>query len=425
MMDILRDLTPLNRVFCSSDYDKSIQYLKNILPFKVHSYSSKDIHNGWVIPPKWDVKEAKIYYDGEMIYDGLEHALRVISLSRSFHGSVDLNELKRHLYFDHRYEDATPYHFRQMYRSWSRDWGFCVTKIFFDGLRPGKYDVVIETEESEGTLKVIEYVHHGAQEETFAFAGHLDHPGMANDDLAGCAVGVELFRRLLGRNTKYTYILLLVQEIIGSEYYWGRTNMNNPKKIREALWLEMLGTKTQLALQHSVHANSNMEFAVLKSLKELGLSHRTGPFKSIVYNDEYVWEAYGVPMASLSRAPYPEYHTDRDNFSLMSQDALTESLDVALKTIEHLESTKMVYRKFTGNICLSNPEYDLYVDAGRPEFGNWADEQVQKLRLLMDMIPMLRQPTTIESLARIIGLDEKKIEPYLEMWRHKNLIDIK
>ena len=35
MMKIIEDLAPLNRVFCSADYDKSIDYLTRILPFKV------------------------------------------------------------------------------------------------------------------------------------------------------------------------------------------------------------------------------------------------------------------------------------------------------------------------------------------------------------------------------------------------------
>jgi aminopeptidase-like protein len=139
----------------------------------------------------------------------------------------------------------------KFYRSWDRDWGFCVTKRFFDSLKSGIYEVIIETEESEGILKVLDYTHKGALEECFTFVAHLDHPGVANDDLAGCAVGVELMRKLSQINTKYSYKLLLVPEIIGSEYYWGKTNTGNKNKILEAVFLEMLGTKTQLALQES------------------------------------------------------------------------------------------------------------------------------------------------------------------------------
>jgi len=36
--------------------------------------------------------------------------------------------------------------------------------------------------------------------------------------------------------------------------------------------------------------------ALKASLDQLGLSYRTGPFESIIVNDEYVWENYGIPM---------------------------------------------------------------------------------------------------------------------------------
>jgi aminopeptidase-like protein len=156
MMTIIRDLAPLNRVFCSSDYDRSIEYLSAFLPFNVLAFKATDEHNGWTIPPKWDLKEARIFKDGKLIYDGTSHALSVIALSRPFQGRVDLAELKKHLHYDHRYEDVIPYHFRQEYRSWERDWGFCVPKRFYDTLLPGEYEVSIQTEESEGILKVLE-----------------------------------------------------------------------------------------------------------------------------------------------------------------------------------------------------------------------------------------------------------------------------
>ena len=127
MMQLLFDLTPLNRVFCSRDYDKAIEYIRGILPFRVLKFSSNMEHNGWVIPPKWDVKEARIIKNGDVIYDGLKNPLSVLALSRSFCGEIDCDELKQHLYYDHRYPDAIPYHFRQEYQSWLRDWGFCVT----------------------------------------------------------------------------------------------------------------------------------------------------------------------------------------------------------------------------------------------------------------------------------------------------------
>lgn len=425
MMEILREVTPLQRVFCSSDYDKALEILRGYLPFKTLEFHESEVYNGWVIPPKWDLKEAKIRRDGKVIYDGMAHALNVIAVSLPFAGRVSLEELKKHLHYDHRNDEYTPYHFRQMYRPWQRDWGFCVTKKFYDSLQPGDYDVVIDTEESEGILKLLEYDIQGELDECFVFVSHLDHPGMANDDLAGCSVGVELFRRLSKKKTKFSYKLLLVQEITGSEYYLGKHCNGKPKNILEGAFLEMLGTDTQIALQHSLHETSNMETVILRAMKELGVDHRTGPYESIRANDEYIWETYGVPMPSVLRYPYDEYHSDKDNFSLMSERALNEALEILLKAVEYLETSRLIIKKFNGNICLSNPDIDLYVDPGQIAFGTVAPDHVQRLRRVMDILPTLHTPTLLMSVAAKVGLPEQDVLAYLEKWQAKGLIELK
>ena len=424
-LDILRDLTPLNRVLCSSDYDKAIAYLCNLLPFRVLEYPAADEHNGWVIPPKWDVIEARIIKDGKTIFDGKKNALSVIALSKGFTGRIPLAELKKHLFFDTRFEDATPFHFRQQYRSWNRDWGFCVPKRFFDSLEPGEYVVDLQVDEHPGSLKILEYTHNGRFKEMIVFAAHLDHPGMANDGLSGCAIGVELFRRLSEKSTKFSYRLFLHQEIIGSEYYLSKMDDSERVDLMESIFLEMLGTNTQLALQHSRAAQSNIEFSVKQSMIDLGLRFREGPFDSIVTNGDYVWETYGIPMSSFSRYPFPEYHTDRDNFSLMSEDALEESLAVLLRAIDTIEASPVIIKKFRGNICLSNPKYNLYVDPGQAALGGWStDEIVKKKRFLMDFIPTIKKPVSIRYLSDQAGLPQDFILDYLAKWQEKGLVSI-
>jgi aminopeptidase-like protein len=425
MMKILEDLTPLNRVMCSSDYDRTIEYLLGVLPLNVLEYPSTVEHNGWVIPPKWDIKEAKILKNGKVIYDGTGHVLAVIALSKSFRGKVDLLELKKHLHYDHRYEDAIPFHFRQQFRNWDRDWGFCVPRSFCDRLEPGDYEVIIETEESDGVLKILEYTHTGDLDETIAFGGNLDHPGVANDGLAGCVVGIEVLRRLKDKRTKFTYKLALVQGIIGSELYLGKMEKTERDKIREGVFLEMLGSETQLALQASRNGGSNIEYGIEKALDEMGTSYRRGPFESIIINDEYIWENYGIPMTSLSRFPYPEYHSDKDNLSIISEKSLNEAVEVLIKAIELLESSSLVFKKFEGNVCLSNPKYDLYIDPGQIDFGDVLSEETKRMRFLMDLIPALHRPTTVKAIADRVELPEDKVYVYLKKWADRGLLDLK
>jgi aminopeptidase-like protein len=424
MMQVLRDLTPLNRAVCSLGYDQAVDYLCEVLPFRVIAVPSTFQHNGWVIPPSWDVKEARIVKDGRLIYDGTEHPVGVIGLSSSFSGTVSLEELKRHLYYDHRNDDSIPFHYRQQFRSWSRDWGFCVPKRLYDRLTPGYYDVEIRTVESPGVLKILEYTHSGTSDFTIVLGGNLDHAGVANDGLAGCVVGLEVMRQLIGRKTKFSYSLVLSPGILGSEIYLAGISEHGRKRLLEGIFLEMLGSATPLAVQESRQGMVNSLHALKASLDHLDLPYRSGPFESIIVNDEYVWENYGIPMLSFSRFPYPEYHSSHDSVDIMREDSLNEAVEALLGAIDRLEASPIILKKFKGNVCLSNPEYDLYVDYGQVALGDHLSESRRKLRSLMDLIPSLDRPISVRAVADHIGLSEGEALEYLEKWNAKGLIEL-
>jgi aminopeptidase-like protein len=424
MMQILRDLTPLNRAVCSRGYDDAVEYLCEELPFRVISVAGSHQHNGWVVPPSWDVEEARISKDGRVIYDGAAHPLGVIALSESFSGTVGLDELQRHLYFDYRDVDSVPFHYRQQFRSWSRDWGFCLPKRAFDQLTPGDYEVVIRTVESPGSMKILEYKHQGSLDFTIALGANLDHAGVANDGLAGCVVGLEVMRRLQGRKTKFTYSLVLSPGIIGSEFYLAGLTKFERSAILEGIFLEMLGSDTPLAVQEPRRKMVNTFFAVRASLDELDLPYRTGPFESIIINDEYIWENYGIPMVSFSRFPYPEYHSSKDSVAIIKETSLDEAVDALLGAVDWLEASPLVSKKFEGNICLSNPQYDLYVDYGQVALGDTVSEERRRKRSLMDFIPSIDRPVSVRAIAEHVGLTETDTHEYLQRWAAKGLIDL-
>ena len=426
MMTLLHDLTPLNRAVCSSDADLTIDYLKKLLPFKEHAYPSTEVHNGWVIPPSWDVKVATIHHQGRLIYDGKHHALGVMSLSAPFKGRVSREELRAHLHYDHRCPDAIPFHFRQQFRSWQRDWGFCVPRKFYDALPEGDFDVCIETVEAPGTLRALSYDLPGRSPETVVFGANLDHAGVANDGLSGVAVGIALFQALARRVAplRFSYRLVLSPGIIGNEYYLGRLPEDERENILEGVMLEMLGSSTELALQFSRDRHSNIEQALAETLEKRGAEHRTGGFASWLINDEYIWEAYGIPMASLSRFPYPEYHSNRDSVEAIRPEVMLEALEVVSEAVDLLESGSVLHKRFSGNICLSNPDYDLYIDPGQVAFGDIPDENRRRMRKLMELVPTLDRPTSVALLARRLALPVASVEAYLQRWADKGLVEL-
>ena len=424
MMDMLRVVTPLNRAVCSLGYDQAASWLQSVLPFRIITIPQSHQHNGWVIPPSWEVEQATISRDGRIIYDGCAHPLGVIALSSAFTGSVSLAELRRHLHFDHRDDRSIPFHYRQQFRSWARDWGFCVPRRFFDSLVPGDYDVCIRTRETPGELKILQYQHTGSSGWTIAICGNLDHPGVANDGPAGCVVGIEALRRLRGRKTKFTYSLILSPGIIGSELYLATMPETERSRILEGVFLEMLGARAPLALQASRRSMVSLHHAMLSALRKSASNYRTGPFESIIVNDEYIWENYGISMLSLSRFPYPEYHSSHDSLDAVTQESLDEAVNVLVQAIDELEATPLIVRKFSGNICLSNPAYDLYLDYGQVALGQVSSAQHRRMRVLMDLIPALDRPVTVRAVAAHVDLPEDDVLAYLQRWAEKGLIEI-
>lgn len=422
---IIKDLYLSNRNFCSKDYDKAINYIKNILPnCNIKTYNNSG-YNGWEIPPKWDLIEAKIFKDGELIYDATQHPLQVINLSKSFCGKVTLSELKKHLHFKTHFDlgdTAIPFHFRQNYQPWNRDWGFCIPKNIFDELQEGEYDVILRTEESQGYLDVLECVIEGENEECFYFVTHLDHPGMANDDLAGCAVGIELFKKLQEskQQFKFTYKLLIVQEIVGSGYYLGNLKGKERDQILGGVFLEAPGSETKLSLQSSLKGDSLMDKALEWALNSLKKDFRKGDFHTIIGNDEIVFEAFNIPMPSLSRFPYPEYHSDKDNIDIICPQKLDDFFLILEKTISFLERQVIFKKCFDGLVCLSNPKYDLYVDLGMQS--EYASDKMKEKRKLMDLIPSLNRTFTLSDLQSNIKLSKEEISSYLSKWEEKKLI---
>ena len=106
-MQILRDLAPLNRAVCSRGYDQAVDYLCEVLPFRVIPVPSSHQHNGWVIPPSWDVEEARIGKTAARFMTAPQIRLRDRALRRALRAR-NPEELRQHLHYDHRDDGPFP-----------------------------------------------------------------------------------------------------------------------------------------------------------------------------------------------------------------------------------------------------------------------------------------------------------------------------
>ena len=410
IMRTINDLWFKRRDIVSDGFDDSLNYISKIIPLKIHKIPSGTKCWTWMVPEKWSVKEAYIKDPGgKKVLDLADHPLHVMSYSLPIDKVVSKEEILKHMHSRPDRPNAIPFEFKY----YERDWGFCLQESRLKKFKDGKYEVFIDAKFEKGFLKVGEYNIKGKTNKTIVLVAHLCHPCQANDDLSGVAVLVDIAKELSKKNNYYTYKILFVPETIGSIAYLSQ-NEQIISQLKYGIFLEMLGNNNSLALQLSRQGNSKIDriskYVMRKSLENF----REGGFREITRNDEMVFNGPGVnvPMVSISRSPYPEYHTSDDNIDIIKESNLEESKKIILEILEILDRDYIPVRKFKGPIFLSG--CGLWVD--------WRSNR--KLNENMEKIMInLEGEKSIFDIAEELNMEFKDVLNYVDKFFSKKLVD--
>lgn len=409
MKKLIDDLWFLRRDIISDGFDKALQYIEEIIPLKIHEIPTRTKCWTWTVPEKWTLKEAFISDGEKKLLDAKDHPLHVISYSLPVDKEVTKEELMRHVYAKPERPKAIPYEFKY----YERDWGFCIQRDRFKDFDKDKYRVFIDSKFEKGTLKIGDFTLKGKIEDTIVLVAHLCHPCMANDDLAGVAVLIEVAKEMSKRDdNRFSYKFLIVPETIGSIAYLSQNEEIIPK-LKFGIFLEMLGNDNSIALQLSYQGNTKIDRVARYVMKKMLKDFREGPFRSIVRNDEMVFNGPGVniPMISISRYPYPEYHTSDDNPNIISEARLNEAKDVILNILDIMDKDLVPKRNFKGPIFLSG--YGLWVD--------WRTNKDLKRNLEKIMLNLEGNLSVFE-ISEKLGLDFELVFDYIAKFKKQGLI---
>ncbi|PIR89065.1 MAG: hypothetical protein COU07_03170 [Candidatus Harrisonbacteria bacterium CG10_big_fil_rev_8_21_14_0_10_40_38] len=415
MKKLIEDLWFGRRDLVSFGYDKALDYVGKIIPLTVHTVPSGEKAWTWTIPDQWEVKSAYIEdMEGNRLLDLKDHPLHVVAYSDTIDKIVNREELLAHLHTKTTRPNAIPYEFK----FYKRDWGFCIQHNKLNLFNKEKYRVFIDASFKKGELKIGECVIPGAKKESIALIAHLDHPAMVNDDLSGVAVAVEIAKELFKKKLEYTYRIIILPETIGSVAYLS-SNENIIPSIKYGIFLEMLGNSNSLALQRSRQDTEKIDRVAQYVLKKRFGDFLNGSFRTVVRNDEMVWNGPGVdiPTISVSRSAgepnhYPEYHTSDDTPEIVSVEKLEEARDVILEMISIIDNDYFPKRKFRGPVFLSG--YDLWIDwRVNPEM-NKKSEQIM-LRL--------EGNKSVFDIADELDLSFLDVKNYLDKFLEKKLIE--
>src|SRR3989442_1703860 len=155
---------------------------------------------------------------------------------------------------------------------------------------------------------------------------------------------------LAQRPRKYSYRLIVAPEHFGTVFYVASLAKERLAELRHGIFLEAVGNNARFALQHSFTGSADIDQAAVHYLSQRHPDATYGEFRTIIGNDETVWEAPGVevPTVSLSRFPFPEYHTSMDTEDIILEERLEEAVEAVLGITEILETNCAMRRTFDG-----------------------------------------------------------------------------
>lgn len=434
---IIEDIFPYNRELVSEGFNEALAVLRGHIPAAA-DYTEETFAPGtqvwtWRVPERFIIEEAYLETEsGRRVVDVADHRLHVFSYSLPVDQWLTWEELEPHLHYAPGQPDAIPWGFTP----YERKWGFCLSQHQFERLpRHERYHAVIKVKydaSPEAGLRVGTACVHPAGGDAgrgqMLICAHLDHPFQANDGISGVGVAVAVMQRLAATPLppgSMSVRFLFCPETIGSIAYLSRHEDLIPE-FNAGIFIEMAGNRHRLAFQRSLQDKHLIDRVAHYVLRRMGLTYVTDAFRRIVGNDEGVMNGPGVniPTISLSRHPFPEYHTSNDTPEILHEDMLVEMADIVEEIIRIYATNYVPRRRFKGPVFLSG--HGLWIDwkDGR-ELGVYSLEDGQESPMVEVEQIMLRMggKHSIFDITDELGLDYWPLWRYINLFLEKNLIE--
>ena len=334
MLKLAKDLFPLNRSLMGPDIRKSFNRFIEIHPeFKYISFPTNKKVLDWEVPEEWTINDAYIEHEsGKRFAEFKNNNLHLVGYSTAKNEIINKEKLVDNIHTIPEFPDAIPY----ITSYYKKTWGFCLTHNDFLNLPEGNYKVFIDSKHKKGELKLIEALLPGKSKKEIFFSSYLCHPSMANNELSGPVLLSEIMHYLKSiRNREYTYRFVLVPETIGSIAYLSKRLKLLQENMICGFNLTCVGDERAYTQVNSRLGNTIADDALNSVLLKFD------NFKEYSYlyagSDErqYCSPGINLPLCTFCRSKYgeyPEYHTSKDDFNVVTKKGLIDSF-LVMKTI--------------------------------------------------------------------------------------------
>lgn len=414
-MDLLKfckDLYKLPRSLTGKGVVKTLEYIQEIIPIEIKQVKSGTKVFDWTVPPEWNIRDGYVIQvsTGRKVIDFKLHNLHVVGYSEPIEDEMSFEELEKNLYFLRDQPDAIPY----ITSYYSKRWGFCLSFNDFKKLdRNSRFKVFIDSEfKDDGNLTYGELIIKGKVEEEIFFSSYVCHPQMVNNELSGPSVLTGIAESLLKKDNYYSYRFVLIPETIGSIVYLSEKLDILKKNVIGGYNISCVGDERSWGLLPSRYGNNLSDRIAEHTLKK-----HYPDFIKYSWLDrgsderQYCSPGVDLPISSITRTKfgeYPEYHTSLDNFDVVTEKGLNDSLLLYLKCIEIFEKNRF-YPKVKVFCEPQLGKRGLYPNISTKESGKIVQN-------MMNFISYCDGSNSILEISEICGIDfEESYGYYLQM----------
>lgn len=344
MYSLVKELFPICRSITGDGVRKTLRIIQREIPeLKIFEVPTGTKIFDWIVPKEWNIKGGYIEtLEGKKVIDFADTNLHVMGYSLPIDKIVSREELLEMCYTIPEQPDYIPY-VTSYYKERS---GFCLSEKQKQALTEDTYHVVIDSTLENGSLTYGELLIPGNSKDEIFLSTYVCHPSMANNELSGPAVAVELAKYILAnKDRRYSYRIIFIPETIGSITYLSKNLDYMQKHVIAGYNISCVGDDRTYSYVESPYADTLADRVAQNVLnfhypeyKRYSFLHRGSDER------QYCSPLVHLPLCAICRSKYeeyPEYHTSADNLNLVSPNGLYGAFEVYRKCIDLLESNYM------------------------------------------------------------------------------------
>jgi len=415
MIKWAKDLFPLCRSLTGDGTRKTLRYFQNINnEFKILNFKSGKKVFDWSIPLEWNIKDAYIEHNSKKRFaEFKKNNLHILGYSMPVNKVIKKEELLKHIYSQKDQPNSIPY----VTSYYKKRWGFCMTENTKKKLPSGNYKVLINSTLSKGIMEIMHAKISGKSKKEIFFSSYVCHPSMANNELSGPVLLNAIMQYLKTKYPKsfYSYRFVLLPETIGSIAYLSKFKNILKKNVICGFNLTCVGDEREYSVINSPEGNTladySLESALIgkKNVKSYSFLHRASDER------QYCAPNIDLPLCRFSKSKdYPEYHTDKDDFKVVTEKGLDQSLDVFKDIIDAFETG--LYPK-TKILCEPNlGKRNLYPTISQK--GSYNNELVMR----MDLITLSNGKNSIFKISKLLNKNLNTVCREYKLLKSKGLL---